>query len=131
MQILELTHHEVYNLSDGNLVRQKSIVKASPTTISTIASWTSRILPYLTSSIMALVAFYASRQLVVKSRDGNGHELPTPQQLTLLIGLLGGNSLEPLKDTLLYRYAHKRKLAAPIPMAFAALAVITVIGYVV
>ncbi|OQN95665.1 hypothetical protein B0A48_18189 [Cryoendolithus antarcticus] len=103
----------------------------NPSTITTIASWTSRVIPYLTSSIMALVAFFAARRIIVKSQRGEGVDLPSPQQLTLLIGLLGGNSLEPLKDTLLHRYQHKRKLADPIPMAFTALFMITFLGLLI
>ncbi|OQO02360.1 hypothetical protein B0A48_11914 [Cryoendolithus antarcticus] len=103
----------------------------NPSTITTIASWTSRVIPYLTSSIMALVAFFAARRIIVKSQRGEGVDLPSPQQLTLLIGLLGGNSLEPLKDTLLHRYQHKRKLADPIPMAFTALFMITILGLMI
>lgn len=103
-------------------------VEQNPSTITTVASWTSRVIPYLTSSIMALVAFFAARSIVTKSRKGTGEELPTPEQLTLLIDLLGGKGLEPLKDTLLHRWVHKRKLVDPIPLAFGALFSITMLG---
>lgn len=104
-------------------------VKENPSTITTIASWTSRVIPYLTSSIMALVAFFAARRIVTKSNKGGGDDLPTPEQLTLLIDLLGGKGLEPLKDTLLHRWVHKRKLVDPIPLAFGSLFAITMLGY--
>ncbi|KAK3648872.1 hypothetical protein LTR56_007312 [Elasticomyces elasticus] len=100
-------------------------VHYNPSTITTIASWTGRVIPYLSSSIMALVAFFAARRIVVRSKRGNGSDLPTPEQLTILIGLLGGNGLGPLKDTVVHRFAHKKKLADPIPLAAAALAIIT------
>ena len=103
-------------------------VKMNPSTITTVASWTSRVIPYLTSSIMALVAFFAARRIVTKSTKGSGDDLPTPEQLTLLIDLLGGKGLEPLKDTLLHRWVHKRKLVDPIPLAFGALFSITMLG---
>lgn len=103
-------------------------VDGNPSTITTIASWTSRVIPYLTSSIMALVAFFAARKIVTKSNQGNGDDLPSPEQLTLLIGLLGGSTLEPLKDTIVHRWAHKTKLVDPIPLAFSALLVITSLG---
>lgn len=103
-------------------------VDANPSTITTIASWTSRVIPYLTSSIMALVAFFAARKIVTKSRDGSEADLPSPEQLTLLIGLLGGAGFEPLKDTIMHRWAHKTKLVDPIPLAFSALLVITLLG---
>jgi len=103
-------------------------VNENPSTITTVASWTSRVIPYLTSSIMALVAFFAARRIVTKSKKGSGSDLPTPEQLTLLIDLLGGKGFEPLKDTILHRWAHKRKLVDPIPLAFGALFAITSLG---
>lgn len=103
-------------------------VNENPSTITTVASWTSRVIPYLTSSIMALVAFFAARRIVTKSKKGSGSDLPTPEQLTLLIDLLGGKGFEPLKDTILHRWAHKRKLVDPIPLAFGSLFAITTLG---
>jgi hypothetical protein len=105
-------------------------VKYNPSTITTIASWTGRVIPYLSSSIMALVAFFAARHLVLKSKHGHHTELPTPEQLTILIGLLGGSGFGPLRDTVLYRWGRKQRLVAPLPAAFAALAIITALGYV-
>ena len=100
-------------------------VHYNPSTITTIASWTGRVIPYLSSSIMALVAFFAARRIVVRSKHGDGSDLPTPEQLTILIGLLGGNGFGPLKDTVVHRFAKKKKLADPIPLAAASLAIIT------
>ena len=48
-------------------------------TITTIASWSGRVIHYLSSSIMALVAFYAARHMVLKSRYGDGSDLPSPE----------------------------------------------------
>ncbi|KAJ9625417.1 hypothetical protein H2204_010390 [Knufia peltigerae] len=103
-------------------------VAYNPSTITTIASWTGRVIPYLSSSIMALVAFFAARHIVLKSKRGHPTELPTPEQLTLLINLLGGNGFSPLKDTVLYRWGRKERLVAPLPAAFTALFVITLLG---
>ncbi|KIW50243.1 hypothetical protein PV05_11850 [Exophiala xenobiotica] len=103
-------------------------VAYNPSTITTIASWTGRVIPYLSSSIMALLAFFAARHIVLKSKHGHHTELPTPEQLTLLISLLGGSGFSPLKDTLLYRWGRKERLVAPLPAAFAALFIITLLG---
>lgn len=106
-------------------------VAYNPSTITTIASWTGRVIPYLSSSIMALVAFFSARHIVTKSKRGDGADLPTPEQITLLIGLLGGNSFGPLKDTVVHRWAKKEKLVDPLPTAFAALLLVTVLGCVI
>ncbi|KAJ9603743.1 hypothetical protein H2200_011929 [Cladophialophora chaetospira] len=108
-------------------------VKFNPSTITTIASWTSRIIPYLSSSVMALVGFFAARHLVLCSKHGDEHgsSLPTPEQLTLLISVLGGSGFGPLRDTILHRYKRKEKLIAPLPAAFSALFIITFLGLII
>lgn len=103
-------------------------VNYNPSTITTIASWTSRVVPYLSSSIMALVAFFAARHIVLKSKHGHHDELPTPKQLNILINLLEGNGAGPLKETMVHRWKSKEKLAAPLPAAFTTLAIITALG---
>ena len=108
-------------------------VDYNPSTITTIASWTSRVIPYLSSSIMALVAFFAARHIVLKSKRSEQHEsnLPTPDQLSLLINMLNGSSFGPLKDALVHRYRRKEKLISPLPAAFSALFFITMLGLVI
>lgn len=100
----------------------------NPSTITTIASWTSRIIPYLSSSIMALVAFFVASHVVQKSRAGHADQLPDPQQMTILISLLGGNGLRPMQDALKHSWRQKRLLVAPLPAAFIALFFITIVG---
>ena len=103
-------------------------VEYNPSTLTTIASWTSRILPWCASSIMALVAFYAARHIVLKSHRGDGSELPNPQQLTILISVLGGSSWGPIKDTVLHRYRSRERLVSPLPLSTLALFAITLLG---
>lgn len=105
-------------------------VAYNPSTITTIASWTSRVIPYLSSSIMALVAFFSARHIVLKSKHGDdqGTQLPTPDQLSLLINMLNGNGFGPLKETALHRYRKREPLIAPLPAAFSALFCITMLG---
>lgn len=100
----------------------------NPSTITTIASWTSRLIPYLSSSIMALVAFFVASHVVQKSQGGHVDQLPDPQQMTILISLLGGNGLRPMQDALAHSWKQKRLLVAPLPAAFVALFLITIIG---
>lgn len=100
----------------------------NPSTITTIASWTSRLIPYLSSSIMALVAFFVASHVVQKSQGGHVDQLPDPQQMTILISLLGGNGLRPMQDALSHSWKQKRLLVAPLPAAFMALFLITIVG---
>ncbi|KAK5128573.1 hypothetical protein LTR85_003244 [Meristemomyces frigidus] len=111
--------------------RYAYFVHYNPSTITTIASWTGRVIPYLTSSIMGLVAFFAARMIVQKSKRGDGSDLPSPEQLTLLIGLLGGSGFGPLRDTIWHSWAKKERLIHLIPFAFYALFLVTFVGYVI
>ena len=64
-------------------------IKFNPTTLTAIATLTGKIIPYLSSSIMALVAFFAARRIMHASKDGNSNGLLSPSQLTILVELLG------------------------------------------
>lgn len=103
-------------------------VRFNPSTITTIASWTSRIIPYLQSSIMALVAFFAARHIVLKSKHGDESQLLNSEQLALLINTLSGNSFTTLKDVLLYKLARQGRLINPLPAAVSVLAIITIMA---
>ena len=137
---LRLPHNHTYHDSLTKISRIRHYggtaayyVHYNPTTITTIASWTSRVVPYLSSSIMALVAFFAARHMVARSKSGDDHgsQLPTPEQLSLLITMLGGSGFGPLKDTLVHKYRKKEKLMAPLPAAFSALLVIAFLAIII
>ncbi|OQU95411.1 hypothetical protein CLAIMM_01624 [Cladophialophora immunda] len=106
-------------------------VDFNPSSLTAIATLTGKIIPYLSSSIMALVAFFVARRIILVSKDSQGHELPTPRQMSLLIQLLGGNSYGPLKDTVHYHIKHKKRWISPIPHAFSALAAVTALGIII
>ncbi|KAJ4390969.1 hypothetical protein N0V93_004568 [Gnomoniopsis smithogilvyi] len=106
-------------------------VNYNPSTITTIASWTSRVIPYLSSSIMAMVAFFAASHIVRKSQNGEFDQLPDSNQMMILIGLLGGSGMGPMKDALAHSWRMKRVLSAPLPAAFTALFCITFVGLLI
>lgn len=103
-------------------------VNFNPSSLTAIAALTGKVIPYLSSSIMALVAFFVARRIILVSQQGQSHELPTSQQMSLLIQLLGGNSYGPLKDTVHYHIKQKKRWVSPIPHAFSALAAVTALG---
>ena len=103
-------------------------VDFNPSSLTAIATLTGKIIPYLSSSIMALVAFFVARRIISVSKDGQDHELLTPHQMSLLIQLLGGSSFTPLKDTAHYHIKHKKRWISPLPHAFSALAAVTALG---
>ena len=99
------------------------------TTLSTIL----RLLPPLLHGPAASFPTFPARSwlLLPNSKHGDGTDLPTPEQFTLLIDLLGGNSFGPIRDTVAYRWAKKERLVDPLPTAFTALFLVTFIGLLI
>ena len=103
-------------------------INFNPSSLTALVSLTSKIIPYLSSSIMALVSFFAARRIINMSKDSEASDLLSPHQLTILIQLLGGSSFAPLKDCVHYHVKHKQRFIAPISHAFGALVAVTGLG---
>ncbi|KAK7894806.1 hypothetical protein LTR67_005545 [Exophiala xenobiotica] len=108
-------------------------INFNPSSLTALVSLTSKIIPYLSSSIMALVSFFAARRIInmSMSRDSEASDLLSPHQLTILIQLLGGSSFAPLKDCVHYHVKHKQRFISPISHAFGALVVVTGLGIII
>ena len=65
-------------------------VKMSATTFVFIASWSSSAAPLLSGFIMLLLSFPIASGLLKGSDANDARRLPTPYQLSMLIGLMGG-----------------------------------------
>ena len=102
-------------------------IRYNPATLAAIASWTSKIIPFITSSSMAVIAFFAGRHILDATRDHKTGQLPTSRQMSVLIKLLSGTDTGPLWDTLKYRWQNREHLVQPIPLAFGALSFVVVI----
>lgn len=98
----------------------------NPALLAAIASWTSKIIPFLTSSSMAVIAFFAGRRILNATRYDQPGQLPTPHQISILINLLHGAGVRPLWDTFVYRWQNREHLVQPIPVAFGALSFIVI-----
>ena len=101
-------------------------IRYNPGTLATIASWTSKIIPSITSSSMAVIAFFAGRHILDATRDHKTGQLPTPRQMSVLIKLLSGTNTSPLWNTLKYQWQNREHLVQPIPLAFGALSFVVV-----
>lgn len=102
-------------------------VRYNPSILVVIASWTSKIIPFITSSSMAVVAFFAGRRILDASRDNKFAQLPTPHQMSILIKLLNGAGVMPLWETVLYKLQNHEHLVQPIPFAFGALSLVVIL----
>ena len=103
----------------------------NPSSLTAIATLTGKVIPYLSSSIMALVAFFAARRLVLNSKSANSEQLLSPHQLSILIELLGGSTYIPLTNCVKHHVKNKQRWIKPLPVAFTALATVTALGHVV
>ena len=95
-------------------------VRFNPAVLAAIAAWTSKILPFVTGSSMAVIAFFAGRRILDATKSNKPDQLPTPHQVSLLISLLRGTTIS-LRDTFLYRWHNHEDLVQPIPMVFGTL----------
>ena len=102
-------------------------IRYNPATLAAIASWTSKMIPFITSYSMAVIAFFAGRHILEATKDHKTGQLPTPRQMSVLIKLLNGTDTSPLWNTLKYRWQNREHLVRPIPLAFGALSFVIVI----
>jgi hypothetical protein len=103
-------------------------INFNPSSLTAIAALTGKVLPYLSSSVMALVAFFAARRIIINSRGTNTEKLLSPRQLSMLIELLNGSSYVPLWDCIKYHLTSKQKWISPLPSVFTALTTVTFLG---
>ena len=101
-------------------------IRYNPGTLGAIASRTSKTIPFITSSSMAVIAFLAGRHILDATRDHKTGQLPTPRQMSVLIKLLSGTDTSPLWNTLKYPWQNREHLVQPIPLAFGALSFVVV-----
>lgn len=64
-------------------------VNFDATRLITVASWTSSVAPILPTFLMTLFSYSTAQRIMRSSADGRVGELPTPYQLSLLLGILG------------------------------------------
>jgi hypothetical protein len=88
------------------------LVDFSATRLAFIASWSSTLAPMLLGSLMALWHIPTARKLAALTKVGDVQQLPTPHQLSMLIGLSAG-SFDELRKYILYR-ASKVKAEQPV-----------------
>jgi hypothetical protein len=66
------------------------LINFSATKLLTVASWTSTLSSLLPSFVMVLVSYPVARTLLDASKDKKTDNLPTPYQLSMLLGTLNG-----------------------------------------
>ena len=87
--------------------RQSILVNYSATRLTFIASWSSTLAPMLLGSLMALWHIPTACKLAASTVHNTASALPTPRQLSILIGLASG-SLDELRKYFMYQSARVR-----------------------
>lgn len=103
-------------------------VDFNPTTLVTIASWSSTVAPLLAVCAMILVSFPLAESLRNESQS-SGSDLPTPFQFSLLLECFTAG-ITPLWNALSYRrWKHSGRMASTVRNALTVLAIFTILGY--
>lgn len=98
--------------SDGRKDGLVILIDFSATRLAFIASWSSTLAPMLLGSLMALWHIPTACNLATLTKSGDVQQLPTPHQLSMLVGLSAG-SLDELRKYFLYRIT-KLKAEQPV-----------------
>lgn len=93
--------------------RSSILVNRSATQLVFIAGFSGTLAPMLLGSLMTLWHYPTARRMVALSEQGDPNKLPTPQQLSILIGLSAG-SVDELRKYILYRCRRYRAAEAAI-----------------
>ncbi|KAH6604413.1 sugar transport [Trichoderma cornu-damae] len=105
-------------------------VEFNPSSLSTIASATGKLTPYLSSVIMGIAAFFAADTVRKASQQDDSELLLSPKQTAVLLGLLSGG-FEGLWNAVCFKAKRGGKMTAPVASVFGILAFITILGLVI
>ena len=97
-------HYQVPNATGDSAAY---LVNYSATRLITISSWTSTAASIILPFAMILLSYPISRSHLVQSTAADGSSLPTPYQLSLLVGMLGGG-LGSLWQYILYHFWRRK-----------------------
>jgi hypothetical protein len=102
-------------------------VHFNPSSLSTLASATGKIIPYFSSAATGLAAFFAADYIRKMSLKEQNDKLLTPKQMSLLLGLLF-NGWKGLWDSIRYRVKSGSKFNGPLMGVVATITFTTILG---
>ncbi|KAM0264323.1 hypothetical protein ACHAQJ_000813 [Trichoderma viride] len=105
-------------------------VHFNPSSLSTLASATGKLIPYFSSAVTGLAAFFAADSIRKMSLKEQNDELLTPKQMSLLLGLLF-NGWTGLWDSICYRVKRGSKFNGPLVGVVATLTFTTILGLII
>ncbi|KAL6821671.1 hypothetical protein J3E69DRAFT_382184 [Trichoderma sp. SZMC 28015] len=102
----------------------------NPSSLSTLASAAGKLLPYLSSTITGLMAFFAANSMNQMSQEAQVNKLLTPKQLSVLLSLLV-SGWHGLWDAICYRVKRGSKFDGPLFGVVTTLAITAILGLVI
>jgi DMSO reductase anchor subunit len=101
----------------------------NPSSLTTIASVTGKFIPYLSSAVTAIAAFFAANTIHKITQNEQDAKLLTPKQMSIMLGLLL-SGWQGMWDSICYRVKRGSRFNGPLLAIVITLTVTTILGYV-
>lgn len=101
----------------------------NPSSLSTIASVTGKFIPYLSSAVTGIAAFFAANSIHKITQSEQDAKLLTPKQMSILLGLLL-SGWQGMWDSICYRAKRGNRFNGPLLAIVITLTFTTLLGYV-
>jgi hypothetical protein len=104
-------------------------INFNPSSLTTIASVTGKFIPYLSSAVTGIAAFFAANSIHKTTQREQDAKLLTPKQMSILLGLLL-SGWQGTWDSICYRAKRGNRFNGPLLAVVITLTVTTLLGYV-
>ncbi|KAL7898951.1 hypothetical protein HDV63DRAFT_395525 [Trichoderma sp. SZMC 28014] len=102
----------------------------NPSSLTTIAAVTGKFLPYLSSAVTGIAAFFAANTIHKITRNEQDDKLLTPHQMSIMLGLLLGG-WQGMWDSICYRVKKGSRFNGPLLAVIITLTVTTLLGFII
>ncbi|KAH8124602.1 hypothetical protein FP744_10006389 [Trichoderma asperellum] len=105
-------------------------IEFNPSSLSTIGSVTGKFIPYLSSAVTGIAAFFAANTIHKITQNEQDAKLLTPKQMSILLGLLLSGWLG-MWDSICYRAKRGNRFNGPLLAVVITLTFTTLLGFVI
>ncbi|UKZ69335.1 uncharacterized protein TrAtP1_010344 [Trichoderma atroviride] len=102
----------------------------NPSSLTTIASVTGKFIPYLSSAVTGIAAFFAANTIHKITQNEQDAKLLTPKQMSIMLGLLL-SGWQGTWDSICYRVKKGNRFNGPLLAVFITLTVTTLLGFII
>ncbi|KAL7918396.1 hypothetical protein ACQKWADRAFT_304132 [Trichoderma austrokoningii] len=105
-------------------------IKFNPSSLTTIASVTGKFIPYLSSAVTGIAAFFAANSIHKITQNEQDAKLLTPKQMSVMLGLLL-SGWQGMWDSICYRAKKGNRFNGPLLAVVITLTVTTLLGFII